>query len=134
MCPSGVVALVTYVEWTDRDTVADARRELRGRTIPKSLVRAWDLRVATRHGPELGRAAERFLARARPRRGVRVVYWRVYPFRAPDGTERRLFACFRRSHPTPVFFAADPTGHAPACPACARASRPRRRRARPKNA
>lgn len=120
-CPAGVVSLVLYSEWTGRNTVPDVRAELKRRTFPPSLVRAWDLRVATRHGPELGRAAERSLARARRPRGIRVVYWRVYPFRVRDGSERRLYACFRRSHPSPVFFVSDPSRATPGCPACARA-------------
>jgi hypothetical protein len=126
-CPSGVVSVTVYAEWTRRDPTSSVRAELRRWTIPPSLVRWWDLRLATRHGPELGRAAERFLARQRPKRGVRVVYWRVYPFRARDGSERRLFACFRRTHQSPVFYAASPTAPTSGCPVCARrASRSKR--------
>ena len=119
-CPSGVVSVTTYAEWTRRDPTPAARSTLRRWTEPKTLVRAWDLRLATRHGPELGRPAERFLASVRPSRGVRVVYWRVYPFRARDKTERRLFVCFRRSHGSPVFFGASPEARTWGCPVCAR--------------
>jgi len=122
-CPSGVVSVTVYTEWTRRDPTASARTELKRRTVPPSLVTSWDLRLATRHGPELGRSAERFLARARPRRGVRVVYWRVYPFRGRDGKERRLFVCFRRGHPSPVFYAAAPDSEANRCPVCVRAAK-----------
>jgi len=125
-CPSGVVSVTSYAEWTRRDPVDSVRRTLRRWTVPRSLVRSWDLRTATRHGPELGRRAEASLARVRPARGVRVVYWRVYPFRAKDGTERRLFVCFRRAHPGPVFFAASPSSKRSECPVCAqRVRRPR---------
>jgi hypothetical protein len=118
-CPSGVVSVTTYVEWTQRDPTRAVRSMLRRWTVPQSLVRSWDLRLATRHGPELGRAAERLLG---GRRAVRVVYWRVYPFRGRDGTERRLFVCLRRAHRTPVFFSSAPTAKAGNCPLCARDS------------
>ena len=119
-CPSGVVSVTVYAEWTRRDPTPAVRAQLRRWAVPPSLVRAWDLRIATRHGPELGRAAERFLAAHRPKRGVRVVYWRVYPFRGRDGTERRLFVCARAAHRSPVFFTAAPTDPPPSCPRCAR--------------
>jgi len=118
-CPSGVVSVTSYAEWTRRDPTPTVRAALRRWTFPASLVRSRDLRIATRRGPELGRAAERELAAAKPRRGVRIVYWRLYPFRARDGTERRLFVCFRRVHASPVFFAASPTGKTWRCPVCA---------------
>jgi len=119
-CPSGVVSVTTYTEWTRDDPTPKVRDVLRRWTVPSSLVRLWDLRIATRHGPELGRGAERALRAVRPTRGVRVVYWRVYPFRARDGTERRLFVCQRRNHPSPVFFAASPGAKKWGCPVCAR--------------
>lgn len=118
-CPSGVVSVTVYAEWTRRDPTAAVRTELGRWTIPSSLVRTRDLRLATRHGPELGRTAERFLAASRPKRGVRVVYWRVYPFRGRDGKERRLFVCRRRAHRTPVFYVASPSSPT-RCPVCAR--------------
>jgi len=119
-CPSGVVSVTVYAEWTRRDPTPAVLAQLRRWTVPASLVRAWDLRLATRHGPELGRAAERFLTAHPPKRGVRVVYWRVYPFRGRDGKERRLFVCGRTAHRYPVFFAAVSTDPAPKCPVCAR--------------
>jgi len=129
-CPAGVVSVTTYAEWTGKDTTRAVRRVLQQWTSPPSLVRTRDLRWATRHGPELGRAAERFLARARPRRPVRVVYWRVYPSKSRDGTERRLFVCFRRSHAGPVFYLAAPQDPDRTCPACARPRAATRRRSR----
>lgn len=132
-CPSGVVSLTLYAEWGRRDPTSTALRTLRRWTVPPSLARPRDLRLATRHGPELGRPAERFLA---ARRGLtfRVVYWRVYPFQARDRSERRLFVCRQRGHRAPVFFAADPKAETTACPVCAgrsRAVRSRRRRPAP---
>jgi len=129
-CPSGVVSVTSYTEWTRRDPTLAVRRTLQAWSAPPSLVRRWDLRLATRHGPELGRVAERFLAQHRARGGVRVVYWRVYPFRARDGTERRLFVCLRRGHPSPVFFTAPPTAKTWGCPGCSRRARVAPRRAR----
>jgi hypothetical protein len=125
-CPSGVVSVSVYTEWTRRDPTPAVKRQLGRWTVPRSLVRNWDLRVATRHGPELGRAAARALASARPTRGIRVVYWRVYPFRARDGSERRLFVCFRRKHRSPVFFAAPPSATGGNCPECTRRARANR--------
>ncbi len=123
-CPSGVVSVTSYAERTRRDPTKAVRTVLRAWSVPPRLVRSWDLRLATRHGPELGRAAERFLGSTGPRRGVRVVYWRVYPTRGRDGIERRLFVCFRRRHKTPVFFVAPSTSRAAACPVCGPRERP----------
>lgn len=119
-CPAGVVSVTSYAEWTRRDPVARARRTLARWVRPRSLLRSWDLRTATRHGPELGRPAERAMERVTPRKPVRVVYWRVYPYRTRDGTERRLYVCFRHSRIGPVFFAASPTDPAWRCPECRR--------------
>jgi hypothetical protein len=127
-CPSGVVSVTSYAEWTRRDPTASVRSVLRRGTVPASRVRTWDLRLATRRGPELGPAAERLLAATRPARGVRVVYWRVYPSTTRDGTEQRLFVCFRRSHPAPVFFVAAATLGTRACPVCHPSSKPKTRR------
>jgi hypothetical protein len=129
-CPSGVVSVTVYAEWTGRDPTESVRRTLRRWTVPPSLVRSWDLRLASRRGPELGRVAERYLAARRPNRPVRVVYWRVYPFRNRAGAERRLFVCLRRRHRSPVFFAASPTAPSPGCPVCARRAYGRQDRSR----
>jgi hypothetical protein len=126
-CPSGVVSVTTYAERSGRDPTSVVRTALRKWSVPPTLVRSWDLRTATRHGPELGRAAERLLARSAPPRKVRVVYWRVYPYRARDGTARRLFVCLRRKHASPVFFGGDPARAAAVCPVCARRPRGARR-------
>jgi hypothetical protein len=123
-CPSGVVSVTDYIEWTRRDPTWDVGVQLRRWTVPPTVVRSRDLRLATRHGPELGRAAERLLGSVRPTRGVRVVYWRVYPFRGKDGTERRLLVCLRRTHSSPVFFASAPSADSWGCPVCARRSPP----------
>lgn len=122
-CPDGVVSVTRYVEWSTRDPARLVRATLRRMTRPPSLVTARDLRGATRHGPELGRTAERWLERAGSSRQIRVVYWRVYPSRAADGSERRLFVCLRRRHPVPRFFRADPALPGNRCPDCARRAR-----------
>lgn len=128
-CPSGAVSVTVYSEWTRRDPTVAVRRQLERWTTPRPLVRGWDLRLATRHGPELGRAAERALAAVRPARGIRTVYWRVYPFRGKDGVARRLFVCWRRTHRAPVFFVAEASGTNRSCPVCSR-DRPGRTRRR----
>ncbi|MGA9839312.1 MAG: hypothetical protein WBF81_03480 [Thermoplasmata archaeon] len=124
-CPTGVVSVTSYAEWTGRNPTRAVGAALRRWTFPPSMVRSRDLRLATRHGPELGRPAERFLAPVRPARGIRVVYWRVYPFRARDGSEQRLFVCFRRTHSGPVFYAGPTSGGNRGCPICARHDRTR---------
>lgn len=132
-CPAGVVSVTTYTEWTDRDPTRDVLRILNRWSRPRSLVRAWDLRLASRHGPELGRPAERFLATTVPVRRVRTVYWRVYPFRGRDRLERRLFVCLRRRHASPVFFAALSTATAADCPVCSNRRAARRNRPVPRS-
>lgn len=125
-CPGGVVSLTSYVELTRRNLSPNVLRFLRARTHPASLVRNHDLRTASRHGPELGRAAERLMARRRPSRPLRVVYWRVYPFRGRDGSEQRLFVCFRHGRSQPVFYpypAASLRGDCPVCAAAASSGR-----------
>jgi hypothetical protein len=118
-CPSGVVSLSSYVEWSASDRTSKVRDYLRSRTFPPSLVHVRDLRIATRHGPELGRSAEKVLAGSRPPRPVRVVYWRVYPFQGRDSAERRLFVCRRHGLRAPVFFSARSRGGDVVCPKCA---------------
>jgi len=122
-CPSGVVSLTSYIEWSGSDPTSKVLSQLRSRTTPPTLVKRRDLRVATRHGPELGRPAERLLARSQPARPVRMVYWRVYPFRGRDGTERRLFVCLRHGERAPVFYSSQTTGAGRICPVCAAARR-----------
>ena len=117
-CPGGAVSVVTYFELSNRDPTPQVRAYLRRFTVPASLVRGWDLRSARRHGPELGRPAERFLARSRPGAEIRGTYWRVYPFKDPRGIERRLFACTRHATPEIVFFSAPATSERPRCPRC----------------
>jgi hypothetical protein len=117
-CPGGAVSVASYAHWSDADPTPQVRAYLARHTLPRSLVKSRDLRVATRHGPELGRAAERLLKRARPLRSVRVVYWRVYPFEGRRGVAQRLFACFRHGRARPVFFPFHATADRPLCPVC----------------
>lgn len=117
-CPGGAVSVVSYFELSARDPTPVLARTLRQLTRPSRLVRAHDLRTATRRGPELGRRAERLLARADPVVRVRGAYWRLYPFRDRDGSDRRLFACFRHRGPAVIFFAAAASSESPPCPRC----------------
>ena len=122
-CPGGAVSVTTYAEWRNADVTPTMLRFARSHTTPSLLVRRRDLRSARRHGPELGPGAERFLARARPPREVRTVYWRLYPFKKKDGTVHRLFACFRHGHGTVLFFVAPADAASPPCPRCRARSR-----------
>ncbi len=126
-CPGGAVSVATYAEWSRRDPSSAFRRFLVGRTLPRSLVQEVDLRGATRHGPELGLPAERALRRAASPRSVLVVYWRVYPSKDPDGTERRLFVCYRHGRAEPIFFRAPTDADRPRCPRCGPGGRTTRR-------
>jgi hypothetical protein len=130
-CPGGAVSVTTYTERTLRDPTPTLQRFARSRTSPPSLVRRWDLRLATRHGPELGRNAERLLARAHPSRPVRTVYWRRYPYRSADARAWRLFACFRHGAGTVRFFVAPAEAESPRCPKCPRPNAGGRRKRRP---
>jgi hypothetical protein len=117
-CPGGAVSVVTYTEWGPRDPSPILARFARAHTTPGRLVRRWDLRPASRHGPELGRTAERFVGRARRRRPIRTAYWRLYPFKAKDGSARRLFVCYRHGRGSAQFFVAAADAQSPLCPRC----------------
>jgi hypothetical protein len=110
--------VTTYTEWSSTDPTPTMQRFARGHTSPPSLVRRWDLRLASRHGPELGIPAERGLAKVRPPRPLRTVYWRLYPFKKKDGSVHRLFACFRHGRGTVRFFVAPGDARSPRCPLC----------------
>ena len=118
-CPGGAVSVTEYSEWSTRDPTKAVEEALRGATVPPSLVRRRDLRPATRHGPELGRAAERFLARGREPRPIHVVYWRLYPFQRGK-VPYHLFACFRHGSRSVRFYVAPTESGSTACPDCAR--------------
>lgn len=129
-CPGGVVSVTSYVERSRKDPTLKVRRFLSRRSVPPSLVTRHDLRTATRHGPELGVMAERILARDQSTRPLKVVYWRVYPFQGRDGSEQRLFVCFRHGRARPVFYADSGAARRGTCPVCAAEtlSKPRRQR------
>ncbi len=117
-CPGGAVSVTTYTVWASVDPTPTMTRLARSLTSPPSLVRRWDLRLASRHGPELGLPAERYLAKVRPPRPLRTIYWRLYPFKNKDGSLRRLFACFRHGRGTVRFFLAAGDAQSPLCPRC----------------
>ncbi|MGP8072064.1 MAG: hypothetical protein ACLPZM_02915 [Thermoplasmata archaeon] len=124
-CPGGAVSVVTYTHWANPDPTPVLSSFARRHTTPPSPVRRWDFRTARRHGPELGLAVERRLARARRPPQVRTVYWRVYPTRAKDGSEERLFACFRHGRGSVEFFRAPGDAQSPRCPRCPTKTRSR---------
>ncbi len=117
-CPGGAVSVITYSEWSNADPTARLLPFVRAHTTPATLVRRRDLRLARRHGPELGAEAERYLARVHPPRAVSTVYWRLYPFKKKDGTVFRLFVCFRHGTERVQFFVAPGNIMSPPCPKC----------------
>jgi hypothetical protein len=114
-CPGGAVSVVTYTVWGGTDPTPALRKFAKAHTVPPSLVRRWDLRLATRHGPELGPAAEKFLSRPGVPHELRTVYWRLYPFKKKDGSVHRLFAQFGRG--TVTFFVGPADRESPRAPA-----------------
>jgi hypothetical protein len=93
-CPGGAVSTVAFVGGDRRPSPARVRRYLQSRTESSERVRPRDLRAATRRGPELGRAAERWIAESRTGAPIRLLYWRRYPKKV--GRQYSfLYACFQ---------------------------------------
>ncbi len=113
-CPEGVVSVV-IAAGERRPDPATLRSALRARTRPPSTVRLRDFRSASRYGPELGRPSERALARSG--RPIRLLYWRVYPWKVGD-RPYSLFACFRHGPSGIRFYAAERVPKQPPCPFC----------------
>ena len=59
-CPGGTVSTVMFLGGGRRPSPGVVRRYLQARTERAERVHFRDLRAATRHGPELGPAAERW--------------------------------------------------------------------------
>jgi len=93
-CPGGTVSTVAFLGGTRRPSPARVRRYLQSRTERSEHVRPRDLRAATRHGPELGPAAERWVAGPGGRQPIHLLYWRRYP-RKMGRSYSYLYACFR---------------------------------------
>ncbi|MGA7846282.1 MAG: hypothetical protein WCB18_04235, partial [Thermoplasmata archaeon] len=61
-CPGGTVSTVAFLGRPHRPSPARTQRYLQSRTDRPERVQPRDLRAATRQGPELGKAAERWVA------------------------------------------------------------------------
>jgi hypothetical protein len=115
-CPGGTVSTVAFLGESRRPSPARTRRYLQARMEPTERVRPEDLRAATRHGPELGRVAERWAARTQAP-PIHLLYWRRYPRK----TGRRysyLYACFRHGAGEVRFYPASTSRQASRCPFC----------------
>jgi hypothetical protein len=114
-CPAGTVSTVAFLGGNRRPSPARVQRYLQLRIERSEHVRLRDLRAATRHGPELGSAAERWATRPGAGRPIRLLYWRRYPRK----TGRRysyLLACFHHGAGEVRFFPArDGMGPCPFC-------------------
>lgn len=116
-CPAGTVSTVVFLGGQRRPAPAVVRRYLQSRTRRPERVRLRDLRAATRHGPELGRRAERWIAGPGAGVPVRLLYWRRYP-RKVGRRYSYLWACFRHGAGEARFFAAPSSPRGPDCPFC----------------
>jgi hypothetical protein len=116
-CPGGTVSTVAFVGGARRPSAARVRRYLQSRTEPSERVQSRDLRAATRHGPELGPAAERWAKGPGAGAPIRLLYWRRYP-RKIGRRYSFLYACFRHGAGEVRFFPAVSTRRAPPCPFC----------------
>jgi hypothetical protein len=115
VCPGGTVSTVAFLGIGRRPSPARIRRYLQSRTKPPERVQLDDLRSATRHGPELGRAAERWAARPGAPGPLHLLYWRRYP-RKRGRRYSYLYACFRHGAGEVRFYVAPSSPEAPPCP------------------
>jgi hypothetical protein len=116
-CPGGTVSTVAFLGGTRRPSPARVLRYLQSRTVGSERVRPQDLRAATRHGPELGRAAERWVRGFRGGAPIRLLYWRRYP-RRRGRRYSYLYACFRHGSGEVRFYPAPGERKTPPCPFC----------------
>jgi len=123
-CPGGTVSTVEFFGGVRRPSPTVARRYLQTRTERSERVRLRDLRAATRHGPELGRAAERWVAGPGTGAPLHVLYWRRYP-RKIGRRYSYLYACFHHGPGEVRFYPALSSRTLPLCPFCPDESVPR---------
>ena len=114
-CPGGTVSTVMFLGGVRRPSPARVRAYLQSRTQLPERVRIDDLRSATRYGPELGRAAERWSARAGAAAPIHLLYWRRYP-RKVGRRYSYLYACFRHGPGEVRFYPGTGARTAPPCP------------------
>ncbi|MCI4347132.1 MAG: hypothetical protein L3J97_00745 [Thermoplasmata archaeon] len=116
-CPGGTVSTVTFWGGARRPSPTVVQRYLQSRTERSERVHLRDLRAATRHGPELGPAAERWMAAPGAEAPIRLLYWRRYP-RKVGRKYSYLYACFRHGAGDVRFYPAPSSRPARECPFC----------------
>jgi hypothetical protein len=116
-CPGGAVSTVTFLGGARRPSPARILQYIQSRTERTERVRARDLRVATRHGPELGAAAERWAAGPGNHAPIHLLYWRRYPQKVGRG-HSFMFACFEHGAGEVRFYPATGARPASRCPFC----------------
>lgn len=117
-CPTGTVSTVVFLGGTRRLSPVRIRQYLNARMDRSERVLVRDLRAASRHGPELGRSAERRMTRGAGT-VAHLLYWRRYP-RKVGRRYSYLYACFRHGPGEVRFFpAGSNASRSPLCPFCA---------------
>lgn len=116
-CPAGTVSTVAFLGGARRPSPVRIRTYLQARTAPRERVQARDLRSATRHGPELGRGAERPTSADGVAAPIYLLYWRRYPKKV-GRQYSYLYACFRHGPREVRFYPAPSARRAPPCPFC----------------
>jgi len=123
-CPGGAVSTVAFLGGPRRPSPARTQRYLQSR-MDAERVKPRDLRAATRQGPELGKAAERWVAGPGAGAPIHLLYWRRYP-RKVGRRYSFLYACFQHGAGEVRFYAAPKSARPPECPFCRAAEVPAR--------
>lgn len=125
VCPAGTVSTAVFLGSDARPSPTAIQRYLQSRLARPERVKPRDLRAATRHGPELGPAAEEALQRGASAHVLPLLYWRRYPKKV-GRRYSYLYACFRHGQGDVRFYPAGSAGGlCPWCPAPAQPPRSR---------
>jgi hypothetical protein len=116
-CPGGTVSTVAFVGGSRRPSPSRVQRYLQSRLARPERIRPRDLRAATRHGPEMGRAAQRWIGGPGAGQPIRLLYWRRYP-KKMGRRYSYLYACFRHGPGEVRFYPGQGSLHAGQCPFC----------------
>lgn len=116
-CPGGTVSTVAFLGGAHRPSPVRIRRYLQARLDRSERVQPRDLRSATRHGPELGAAAERWITGPGNGAPIHLLYWRRYP-RKVGRRYSFLYACFAHGRGEVRFYPGSTPRGASRCPFC----------------